>query len=284
MNKKEFDDIISLVDPLTARSIQAAKEKGASAWLTALPIKKLGYVLNKQEFRNALWLRYKWYISDIPRFCGCGERNDIIHVLNCKKGGYVSLRHNSLRDAIANIMRGVCTDVCTEPSLLPTDPNNFATGTNTADEARLDISARGIHSAFERTFYDIRVAHPFAASNVDMPLQKVYQKHEQEKIRTYQERVKEVEKGSFEPLVFLTTGGTGPRCTKVIQRLAEMVSSKRQEKYSDVIGFIRTKLRFSLLRSVLIAIRGERGKRSNFEPNLRNVAFNTIPTMEEYEA
>ena len=224
------------------------------------------------------------YISDIPRFCGCGQRNDIIHVLNCKKGGYVSLRHNSLRDAIANVMRGVCTDVCTEPLLLPVDPNNFSSGTNIANEARLDISARGIHSAFERTFYDIRVAHPFAASNVDMPLEKVYEKHELEKIRTYGERVKEVEKGSIEPLVFLTSGGTGPCCTRVIQRLANMISSKRQEKYADVINFIRTKLRFSLLRSVLIAIRGERGKRSNYEPNLSYIAFNSIPTIEEYEA
>ena len=91
-------------------------------------------------------------------------------------------------------MRGVCTDVCTGPLLLPVDPNNFSSGTNIANEARLDISARGIHSAFERTFYDIRVAHPFAASNVDMPLKKVYEKHELEKIRTYGERVKEVEK------------------------------------------------------------------------------------------
>ena len=38
--------------------IDLASEKGASSWLTSLPIKEFGYVLNKQEFNDALTLRY----------------------------------------------------------------------------------------------------------------------------------------------------------------------------------------------------------------------------------
>ena len=92
-----------------------------------------------------------------------------------------------------------------------------------------------------------------------------------------------MEKGSFEPLVFLTTGGMGPRYTATIQPIAHMISDKRQERYPDIMGFMRTKLRFSLLRSVLIAIRGERGKSSAREPYLNNVAFNLVPTMKSYD-
>ena len=147
----------------------------------------------------------------------------------------------------------------------------------------MDISARGINSTFERTFYDVRVAHPFAASNVVLPLNGLYKKHEQEKINLYGERVLEVEKASLEPLVFLTTGGMGPRCTATIQKLVNMIADKRQERYQDLMGFIRTKLRFSLLRSVLIAVRGERDKSSAREPHLGHVAFNIIPTLREYE-
>ena len=167
--------------------------------------------------------------------------------------------------------------------LLPTNPNNFSNRVNTAEEARLDISARGIHSTFERTFFDVRVAHAFAASNVILPLNRLYRKHEQEKIALYSDRVRQVEKGSFEPLVFLTTGGMGPRCTATVQRIAHMISDKRQERYPDIMGFMRTKLRFSLLRSVLIAIRGERGKSSAREPYLNNVAFNLVPSMKSYD-
>jgi len=38
--------------------IKGAMEKGASSWLSALPIKAIGYALNKQEFTNAICMRY----------------------------------------------------------------------------------------------------------------------------------------------------------------------------------------------------------------------------------
>ena len=53
----ELDSILNDVDPLMARSISTAKEKSASAWLNSLPLKQMGYVLNKQEFRDAIHLR-----------------------------------------------------------------------------------------------------------------------------------------------------------------------------------------------------------------------------------
>ena len=54
-----------------------------------------------------------------------------------------------------------------------------------------------------------------------------------------------------------------PRATNFHQRVAKMVSEKRQESYSDVINVMRTKLAFVLLRSVLISVRGARGKKCN---------------------
>ncbi len=67
------------------------------------------------------------------------------------------MRHNNLRDSFANLLKEVCVDVQTEPSLLPVRPNDYNTRTNTAEAARLDVSARGLNSTFEQTFYDIRV-------------------------------------------------------------------------------------------------------------------------------
>ena len=171
------------------------------------------------------------------------------------------MRHDSLRDTMANMMKEAgCTDVKTEPALLPVNPNDFQSRSNTAEGARLDISVRGLQSAFERTFFDVRVSHPFAASNVTVSLKTLYERNESEKRLLYEERVLQVEKGSFQPLVFLTTGGTGPSCTKVIKRMAGKIAAKRGESYSHVMSFVRTRLRFALLRSVLIAVRGSRGK------------------------
>ena len=58
-----------------------------------------------------------------------------------------------------------------------------------------------------------------------------------------------------------------------------MIAEKRGEKYADVMNFVRTKLRFSLLRSVLIAVRGVRG-RCIKEPYLGNISFNLVPRFE----
>ena len=279
----QLKKIMEEVDPLTKRSVEAVREKGSSSWLTALPLKRCGFILNKQEFRDALCLRYNWNIPDIPKYCGCGLKNGVDHVLSCKKGGYVSMRHDALRDTMACLMREAgCNDVHTEPALLPVNPNDFGTRTNTAEGARLDIAARGLTSAFERTFFDVRVSHPFAASNVTVSLKALYERNEKEKRDKYQERVLETEKGSFEPLVFLTTGGTGPSCTKVLKRLAGKIAEKKGEQYSHVIGFVRTRLRFALLRSLLIAVRGVRGKVMK-DPYIGNLAFNLIPVSEPYD-
>ena len=43
---------------------------------------------------------------------------------------------------------------------------------------------------------------------------------------------------------------------RVNKRLAEKIAEKRKEPYASVKMYIRTKLRFALLRSTLAAIRG----------------------------
>jgi len=79
----------------------------------------------------------------------------------------------------------------------------------------------------------------------------VYQQHEKDK---YNQRVIDIEKSSFKPLVFTATGGMATECNRVNKRLAEKIAKKRREPYASVITYIRTKLRFTLLRSTLAAI------------------------------
>ena len=60
--------------------------------------------------------------------------------------------------------------------------------------------------------------------------------------------------------MFLTTGGMGPECERLNKRLAELISNKSSERYSHVMSYVRTRLRFVLLKATVIAIRGVRGK------------------------
>ena len=100
----------------------------------------------------------------------------------------------------------------------------------------------------------------------------------------YNERVLTVEKGSFTPLVYTTFGGWAPQAVRYHKRLAKLIANKRNEEYHHVINHIRTRIRFSLLRSVLIAIRGERGKKQPPSQPLASVSFNMIPEAVSYES
>ena len=47
--------------------------KGASIWLSTLPLKDEGYCLNKQEFRDLVKSRYGWPFSRLPTQWICGS-------------------------------------------------------------------------------------------------------------------------------------------------------------------------------------------------------------------
>ena len=279
---QEFEDVKSLVNNDLKRSLDLAREKGAGSWLTALPIQALGYVLNKQDFRDSICLRYGWKIPNTPLFCSCSKRNDVDHALTCMVGGYVIMRHDRVRNMEASILKDVCKDVRLEPELLPVD-NAPIENASTAERARLDISAVGIWSPMERTFLDVRIFHPNSPSYKDKEIGQIYKQHEQEKKRKYNQRIVQVERATFTPLVFSTTGGMAPECARYHKKVAELIANKTKEEYSKVVNHIRTRVRFTLLKSTLLAIRGERGKPKKAQANVTELSFNTLPDMPSYE-
>ena len=99
----------------TQRALDLATEKGSSAWFTVLPLQDLGFNLNKSEFCDALKLRYDWPMEDIPFTCACGEAFTVDHSMIYKLGGFITQRHNELRDLKAEFLSMVCSDVEIEP-------------------------------------------------------------------------------------------------------------------------------------------------------------------------
>ena len=186
------------------------------------------------------------------------------------------MRHNKLRDLEAELMRQVCNDVRIEPELLPLENDEIVNG-NRAKKARLDVSGNGVWGPQEKTFLDIRVMHPNSESYMNKDIRQVYEQHEKEKKRTYNERIIQIEKASFTPIVMSTFGGMGIEAEKFHNRLAQLIAVKRNETYASVANYVRTRLRFCLLKSVLTSIRGTRGrsKRETISP-ISTLSFNLI--------
>ena len=260
--KAQKDMLESLKNALPedmVRKIDTAQETGASNWLASLPIRAKGFALNKQEFLDGVALRYGWPVEGLPNTCACGSPNSVDHTMTCKKGGFICIRHDEVRDLTASMLREVCHDVSTEPTLLPLDGEHMQYRTaNTSNEARVDISARGFWTRGQKSFIDVRIFDPMAPCHRELTLEAAHQRNEREKIRAYGERIQHVDQGSFTPLVFTTSSGNCPKAKRFYSKLAESLAAKKHQPRSHVVAWMRCRLSFSLLRSALLCLRGTR--------------------------
>ena len=135
----------------------------------------------------------------LPTNCACGKAFDIHHALSCPTGGYPSLRHNELRDITAHLMREVCHDVTTEPSLQPITGESLTVRSyNLQDNARLDVAASEFWGlGAQRAFFDVRVFNPSAPSHQSTSIHALFRR--QEKRCQYEQRVREIERGFLHP-------------------------------------------------------------------------------------
>ena len=145
----------------------------------------------------------------------------------------------------------------------PLDNETFTNSTCTEDDAGLQISAKGTWgSRFERSFHDVKIFSPYAPTNRIKDANESYLLHEILLRVKYQDRIVDIEDVSFSPLIFATTGGASRITHKLIRLIASLIAQKTNERYSEVINFIRTRVSFSLLKSTILCIRGCRGQKS----------------------
>ena len=148
LQEEQAQVIAQQLNPKLKRSIDLAREKGSSPWLTALPFKEHGFLLNKSEFRDAICLRYGWSVSNLPQQCNCGTVFSVDNAMTCHLGGILTIRHNEIRDLTATLVTEVCHNVSTEPLLQPLSGEHVShRSANIESNARLDIGARGFWSS-----------------------------------------------------------------------------------------------------------------------------------------
>jgi len=102
------------------------------------------------------------------------------------------------------------------------------------------------------------VFNPFVPTHCSVSLTQCYRRAVLEKKRKYEEGIREVEHGTFSPLVFSCTGGMVLLATVVYKRIATQLSEKCGQSYSKTLYLLRCKLSFSLFHATITCLRGSR--------------------------
>ena len=153
-------------------------EKGASSWLTTLPMKE-HFALHKSAFCDAVCIRYNWTPSHLTPVCACGQKFTVYHALTCSTGEFTTIRHNEFPDICGNLLPEVCTNVSREPDLQPLTGEQFNNKCTTSDNgARLNIAAnRFWGGSLSEHFFDIQVFNPFVSSSINFAVQTLFKQN-----------------------------------------------------------------------------------------------------------
>ena len=69
--------------------------------------------------------------------------------------------------------------------------------------------------------------------NDNQKLAYVYSRHEKEKQRNYLQRVRQSEKASFTPLVYITHGGMANEAKRFLKKVAHMIADKTSNQLHE---------------------------------------------------
>ena len=131
-------------------------------------------------------------------------------------------------DLTADLLSEVCHDVSMEPPL--------------SGEILSRATAPGwMLRPKQCAYFDVLIFNPNAPSYRVTQMSACYWRHKREKRRAYEQRVLEIEQGSFTPLVFSTSGGMGSGATIAYKRLASLLYIHQERatlQYSDELALL----------------------------------------------
>ena len=135
------------------------------------------------------------------------------------------MRHDEPARIFTHYAKKVFSDVEREPALLALQGEVFdLKSANVKPDARSDVRVRGFWTRRENAFFDFKVTYPFASSHLSKPPKTLYRSAATAKKREYEQRICEVEGGSFTAMVMSSTGGMGPEMSMAVKRLSSKLA------------------------------------------------------------
>ena len=273
--------------PAAKRRARKAVTGGTGKFLLAIPHYLNGTILSANEWRDNLRLLYNLEPLDMPQHCdGCGARMTVEHALSCKKGGLVHIRH----DDVANEWRWLCrcafshSRVEREPYIYssvgrrerenanattgtqansttptPTPQQGTTQSTSSVDEKRGDAGVHGFWQNGRLCIFDVRITDTDARSYRNKCPLKCLESHEKEKKDKYLATCQELRK-DFTPLVYSVDGMAGREAKMAEKRVASNLANQWHRPYSQMVNYVRMRMRIALARSNSLLIRGSRDR------------------------
>jgi hypothetical protein len=269
-NSTALAGILSKASNQAKRRIRRACESGQ--WLSVKPSRLNGTALSAEEFRDNVRLRFGLLPQQLPEKCdGCDQRFGVGHALSCKKGGLVLLRHNE----VAGEWHRMCAQALTQSAvsnepIIPTSQDRTqgeATGNTSIQPAnRGDIAVRGFWKRSTTAIFDVRITDTDAPSYRGTDPGKVLSKQEKEKKDKHLTACLAARR-QFTPLVFSVDGMRGAETDAACKRLAALLAGKWERPYSELCGYVRSRLSIALVRATTLCLRGSR------DPTARSPAY-----------
>jgi hypothetical protein len=202
-----------------------------------MPDKLNGTILSAEEFRDSLGLRFGLTPASLPSRCdGCGQRFTLEHAMTCAKGGLVLSRHNDVCAEWGQLCAQALTPtaVSDEPLINSgRDPQaaSDAPGNGVGPELRGDIAAHGFWKRGTTAIFDVGITDSDAKSNRGRD-------------------------------VFTVDGLRRVEAAAASRKLASLLSVKWKRTYSQVCGFVRSRLTLALVRAASRCLRADRSPAS----------------------
>ena len=80
--KQKCDSIHANLPESLKPVVKQVCDKGASSWLNTLCLEEQNLDLNKEEFKDAVRLRYNIPLSNLPTYCPCSEKFNESHAMS----------------------------------------------------------------------------------------------------------------------------------------------------------------------------------------------------------
>ena len=272
-----LDTILTTLPPTTSRILNRGKDTGH--WLSLLPSTINDTIISPDEFRDGLHLRYDLTPPHLPQRCdGCLAPFTVTHSLKCKIGGLIVQRHDEVASQLGQLCAHALShsSVHAEPLISPghysktqdqasTQPTTPSTSTNTPTpptpetppEERGDLLIRGFWQKSTDCIVDVRITDTDQPTHLDKTPFVAIELQENEKKKKYAKKCME-QRRHFTPFVLSVDGMLGKEAQSFLKHLAYIYVAKWDLTYSQVRGYLNSKISIACLRAAHRCIRGSR--------------------------